>query len=148
MKQIVLILLFIFTLQNKINFKYIIKDQYLPKKSSFRISSNQECPSGYYKHCFVKGMYIGTSKLPYQCYCYERKIQKINRILKEVKTTKNRTTTNGDRLIKDKYFLPSRRRLFSVEKNSSKCNGEYYVCYVIEYTNRSKLDCHCSKFAH
>ena len=143
MKQIVLILLFIFTFQNKINFEYIIKDQYLPKKSSFRISSNQECPSGYYKHCFVKGMNIGTSKFLYQCFCYERKTQKINRILKEVKTTKNRTTTNGDRLIKDKLFPKKRRKIELIEKNSPKCNGDYYVCYEIPERRMSK--CICTK---
>ena len=83
MKQVVLILLFIFTLQKKIptdSPKDLPSDRHHYKSSSFRIPSNQECPAGYFKHCFVKGMYKGTTKLPYQCYCYEIKTQKIKRI--------------------------------------------------------------------
>ena len=83
MKQIVLILLFIFTLQKKINTdspKDLPSERHHYKASSFRISSNEDCPPGYFKHCFVKGMYIRTKNLPYQCYCYEKKAQKINRI--------------------------------------------------------------------
>ena len=90
MKQIVLILLFIFTLQKKLptdSSKDLPKGRLYYKSSSFSISPSQECPEGYYKHCFVKGMYRGTSKLPYQCRCYEKPTPKVNRILKEVRTT-------------------------------------------------------------
>ena len=151
MKQIVLILLFIFTLQKKITTdspKLLPSDRHYYKASSFRIAPNQECPEGYFKHCFVKGMYKRTSKLPYQCRCIEIKTQKINRILKEVRTTKDKDKPTNGRLIKDKYPFPIGRKLHSVERNSPRCNGDNYVCWVIMYTNKSKLDCHCSKSLH
>ena len=151
MKQIVLMLLFILTLQKKIHTdppKDLPKDRYHYKTSSYRISPNQECPSGYYKNCFVIGMYRGTKNLPKTCYCFEKKTQKINRILKEISSTKDKTTKNKpikDRLPKDKYF-PFRRKLEYVEKNSKRCNGDYYVCYSYTLPTRSFSKCHCSKF--
>ena len=84
MNQIVLILLFIFTLQKKINTdspKDLPKNQHLQKRHSYRIPSSADCPSGYTKLCFGKGKFQDL------CYCFEKKSQKINRILKEVRTT-------------------------------------------------------------
>ena len=145
MKQIVLILLFIFTLQKRLptdSSKDLPKGRLYYKSSSFSISPSQECPEGYYKHCFVKGMYRGTSKLPYQCRCYEKPTPKVNRILKEVRTT-NKPTNGGS--IKEKYSILLGRKLHSVQSHSPRCNGDFYVCYVLIYTNKSRLDCHCSK---
>ena len=68
MKQIVLFLLFIFTLQKKIHTD-IPKVQQQAKGSSFQILPSQDCPSGYFKHCFVKGMYVKTKILPQTCIC-------------------------------------------------------------------------------
>ena len=151
MKQIVLVLLFIYALQKEIHTdppKNLPKEQNHYRLSSFRISSDKECPSGYYKHCIVKGMYVGTSKLPYYCYCYIKKVQKINRILKEVITSKDKTIKDKDkpskdRLIKDKLFPKKRRKIELIEKNSPKCNGDYYVCYEIPERRMSK--CICTK---
>ena len=147
MKQIVLILLFIFTLQKKIHTD-TPRVQPQTRGSSFQILPSQDCPSGYFKHCFVKGMYINTKILPRTCRCIEKKTEKIKRILKEIRTTKYKTTKDKERplkerLQKDKHY-PLRGKLERVEKNSKKCNGDYYVCY--NYPLQKMSRCHCSKY--
>ena len=59
-------------------------------------------------------MHVNTKSLPRTCKCFEKKTEKIKRILKEIRTTKYKTTKDKDkgralkeRLKKDKY-LPLR----------------------------------------
>ena len=153
MKEIVLILLFILTLQKSIHTdppKDFPKDQHPYKRSSYRISPNQDCPPGYYKDCFVIGMYRGIKNLPKTCYCFEKKIHKINRILKEISSTKDQTTKDKDKPVKDRFpkdkYNPLRRELLSVVANSPKCNGDFLVCYYYPLQKVSR--CHCTKFPH
>ena len=70
MKQFVLILLFIFTLQRKIHTdppKNDPKDQHHKRGSSYELHfPNTECEPGYKKICKVIGMYITIKNQPLQ----------------------------------------------------------------------------------
>ena len=157
MKQIVFILLFIFIFTLQIRTpnppsrgQRQPPNQHQTRESSKNISPSQECPSGYHKICFLKGIDINTKNIPKTCRCYESKHEKIKRILKEIRTTKDKTTKVKERplkerLPKDKYF-PLRGKLEHVEKNSKRCNGDYYVCY--NYPLQKVSRCHCSKFPY
>ena len=153
MKQIALILLFIFTLQKKLNTdspKDLPKNQHLKRTSPYPIPANADCPRGYLKLCFGRGKYEIFKNLPNPCYCYEKKVQKINRILKEVTTAKDKTIKDRDKPIKDrltknKYFPLVKRKIISIKKNSPLCNGDYLVCYEYEYPNRKMSKCECTK---
>ena len=76
MKQIVLILLFIFTVQKNIHSNLLKNKLYKRGTTSYQISPRQNCVPGYYKNCFIKGMHLRTN--PKRCYCYEEKSQKIS----------------------------------------------------------------------
>ena len=146
MKQIVLILLFIFTLQKKIHTDPP-RVLHQTRGFSFIILPSQDCPSGFIKRCFVKGKNLNINSLPNLCKCFEKKTEKIKRILQEIRTVKYKTpkgkgTPLKKRLPKDKYN-PLRGKLEHVVKNSKKCNGDYYVCY--NYPIQKMSRCHCSK---
>ena len=148
MRQIILILLFIFTLQKNIHNVHPKNDEPHKKDSSYRVAQNEECEPGYFKRCFIKGMYVRAKNIPKQCYCYEKKPQKILRILKDVRTTKTRTTTTKvkpttSRTSRHTSRLPFRGKLEKVFPNYKKCNGDYYVCYSYPIQKMSR--CHCSK---
>ena len=135
MKQIVLILLFIFTVQKNIHSDLLKNKIHKRGKTSYQISPKQNCGPGYYKNCFVKGMYLRT--IPKRCYCYEENFQKVKRILKEVVTEKNKSTSS-----KPKYY-PFGGKLEKSYRSIAKCRGDYYVCY--RYSLINVTECHCSK---
>ena len=135
MKQIVLILLFIFTVQKNIHSNLLKNKLHKRGTTSYQISPRQNCVPGYYKNCFIKGMHLRTN--PKRCYCYEEKSQKVKRILKEVVTEKNKPTSS-----KPKYY-PFGGKLEKSYRSIAKCRGDYYVCY--SYSLINVTECHCSK---
>ena len=139
MKPIVLILLFIFTVQKNNHSDPLKKKNELHKRgtTSYQISPSQNCDPGYYKNCFVIGMYIRTKNLPKKCYCYEKKSQKVKRILKEVVSDKYKPKSS-----KPKYY-PFGGKLEKSYRSIAKCRGDYYVCY--SYSLINVTECHCSK---
>ena len=153
MKQIILILLFIFTFQKKIHTDPP-KDQHHKRGSSYELLfPKTKCDPGYEKKCRVIGMYVKTHNLPQRCFCYEIKSAK-TRNLKEVSTTGDKTIKDKpikDKPIKDKpirdmptKYLPFRGKIEKVVKDDHHCKkGEYFV--VVSYPIQKKSKSFCTK---
>ena len=132
MKKIILIiLLFIFTVQKNI--------QSLQKKgrASYQISPSKNCTPGYDKKCFVEVMFGKTKILPKRCYCYKNNSQKVKRILNEVVTNKDKPRSSKS------IYYPFGGKLEKSYRSIAKCRGDYYVCY--RYSLIKVTECHCSK---
>ena len=161
MKQIVLILLFVFTIQISIHKYKPLEDEQHNKGSSYKLlSPKTKCEPGYYKKCMVIGMYIKTHNLPKRCFCYKIKSEKSSKVktTKEINTknvttkdiaVKDQTTkisTSKDKTLKDFEITGKPVKVF---ENSSYCKqGEFYVCYDMmtsRFFKRKFTQCHCSK---
>ena len=165
MKQIVLILLFIFTLQKKIHtdpLKDAPKDQHHKRESVYQlIFPKTKCDPGYEKKCRIIGMYIRIRNIPKRCFCYEIKSEKTRNLI-EVKTTNVKTTnlkTTNDKTVKDKdkpikddrlkdktnkNYHPLRRRpmIETIIKDHPKCQkGEYFVAVTYPDKGITKFGC-------
>ena len=146
MKQIILILLFIFTFQKKIHTDPP-KEQHYKRGSSYELLfPKTECEPGYKKICRVIGMYIKTYNLPKRCFCYEIKLAK-PRNLKEVSTTGDKTIKDKpikDKPIRDKptKYLPFRGKIEKIVKDDHHCKkGEYFVVVSYPIQKMSKFFC-------
>ena len=167
MKAIILILLFIFAVQKKINTD-TPKDEPHKRGHTYKLFG-PNCDPGYEKICRPrKGMYIGHQKPSKECFCYEIKYlenQKENikkKYLKETKTTKVETLKDKDikdKTLKDKTSNDTSKdtlkdfqiigKPVKVFENSPFCkNGENYVCYDMmtsRFFKRKFTQCRCSK---
>ena len=140
MKQIVLILLFIFTVQKSIHYNPQKNNEPHKNGSHYEISPSQNCEPGYFKKCILIGIIKRFESIPKRCFCYDKKYYKIKRNLNEVSTTKVK-----DKNIRDespKYY-PFRGKIEKVYRSIAKCHGDYYVCY--NYPLIKVTACHCSK---
>ena len=142
MKPIVLIFLFIFTVQNEIHFNPPKNNEPHKRRSFYQISPSQSCDPGYYKDCFFIEKYRGPLNLPKRCYCYEKQSQKVKRILNEVTTTKDKDKDKPKGDPSPKYY-PFRGKVEEAYRSIAKCHGDYYVCY--NYPFMKIKACHCSK---
>ena len=122
--------------------KDLQKNQHLKIRTPYPIPANADCLEGYIKRCLGKGKFNIIKNAPESCLCFEKKSHKINRILKEVRTTKDKTTIIKDRSTRNIHYPI--KKLIKAEKDSPKCNGFYYVCYAYNYPTICKVDCHCS----
>ena len=146
MKQIVLILLFVFTIQINTHKYKPSEDEHHKRGTVYEIShSEAKCDPGYEKRCMVIGMYVKTKNLPKRCFCYEINPEKKTKD----KTTNNETTKNQtkkDKNIKDYQITGKPVKVF---ENSHHCkNGENYVCYDMSTSRFFKqllTKCRCSK---
>jgi len=156
MKQFVLILLFIFTLQRKIHTdlpKNDPKDQHQKRGSSYELHfPNTECEPGYKKICKVIGMYIKIKNqpLPKRCFCFKITSEK-TRNLKEIKTTNDKTIKDKEKPIKDdrlkdktkNYNIKKRRPMIErIIKDHPQCKkGEYFVAVTYPDKGITKFGC-------
>ena len=149
MKQIVLILLFIFAVQKKIILN--TPENKPHKRGNIYELHGSNCEPGYEKKCSPRrGIYIRNQKAPMQCLCYEIKYLESlkKKFTKDTKTTQDKTIkdeTKKDKTIKDYQITGKPVKVF---ENSSHCKqGEFYVCYDMmtsRFFKRQFTQCHCS----
>ena len=149
MKQIVLILLFIFAVQKKIILN--TPENKPHKRGNVYELFGSKCDPGYEKKCRPRrGIYIRNQKAPMQCLCYEIKYLESlkKKFTKDTKTTQDKTIkdeTKKDKTIKDYQITGKPVKVF---ENSGFCKkGEYYVCYDMmtsRFFKRQFTQCHCS----
>ena len=150
MKQVVLILLFIFAMQKKVNIDTTKDEPHKRGKVYELFGSN--CAQGYEKKCSPRrGIYIRNQKPPMQCFCYNIEYLESlkKKITKDTKTTEDKTIkdeTKKDKTIKDFQITGKPVKVF---ENSGFCKkGEYYVCYDMmtsRFFKRKFTQCRCSK---
>ena len=168
MKPIILILLFIFAVQKKINTD-TRKDEPHKRGHTYKLIG-PNCDSGYEKMCRPKrGIYIGNYKPSKECFCYEIKYfemitKKYKKNFKDTKTTKDKIIKGEpikdkvilDKTLKDKTSKDKTLKDFQITgkpvkvfENSPHCkNGENYVCYDMmtsRFFKRQFTQCRCSK---
>lgn len=145
MKQIVLILLFVFAMQKGIDTNPL-KEQNHTKKSFYIISATQLCEPGYEKSCNPIKMFL-THISPKRCFCYDKKTKSALKeiINKYLKITKDKEKLKKERVIEENpiLYIPLRGKLELVKKDDPHCGkGKYLVCY--EYPALKMSKCHCS----